>query len=358
MRQFGRQHYVGSLRAKQGEFDAVHSLTADVRERFTPLWELQPADATEDGDDPTADLDPIIDALPERIHNASLGLEGFLDCSLVHPSRRRSGGEHPVAWTCAAAAAAGTVLTPVVSLQSDADYLDAARTTSDDLHCDVAVRLAIPDLAQISEIVALVAALRLGYDTLHLIIDAEHVVESVAQILPTVLPPLVAPILALGPWKTVTLLSGSIPEDYSALGPGLSLLTRLEWPLWVAVGAAGVLTHRPSFGDYGIAHPVYRYMPWWMRGAAKIRYTGPNDFYIFRGQSLKYPKFGGFNQFRTLAAHLIADSVYRGAAYSSGDKYIDDCAANRVGTGNLQKWVEVGTNQHITYVARMVPTII
>ena len=357
MHTFDRQHYVGSLRTKQGEFDSISELTADVRVRFTPLWELQPSDATEEGEDPTKALDEVVDELPRKISEASNGLEGFLDCGLVEPGRRHSSGEHPVKWLCEQLKERGTLLTPVVTLQSDEDYVNAASHVHRTIDSDVAIRVVISELAQPSDTAALVNSLGLEYGNLHLIVDCEHLAQSVANLLPTLLPPLIAPILALGRWKTFTLLSGSIPEDYAGFSPGISLIPRLEWPLWIAVGAAGALAQRPSFGDYGIAHPIYRYMPWWMRGAAKIRYTGLNDYYLFRGQSLKVPRYGGYGQFRQLAAQVIAEPVYRGAAYSAGDKYIDDSANNRVGTGNLQKWVTVGTTQHATYVARMVTTI-
>jgi hypothetical protein len=108
MRTFDRQHYVGSLRTKQGEFDSVLELAEDVRSRFTPLWELQPSDATEEGEDPNQPLDDVIAELPEKISVASNGLEGFLDCSLVEPARRHSSGEHPLKWLCEQTAARGT----------------------------------------------------------------------------------------------------------------------------------------------------------------------------------------------------------------------------------------------------------
>jgi hypothetical protein len=129
MRRFDRRHYIASLRTKQGEFDAVFDLTPDVRDHTTVLWELQPSDATEEGEDPSRSLDDVVRGLPEKIAKASGGLEGFLDCGLVEPRRRHSSGTHPVAWICDRAATLGCLLTPVVTLQSDPDYVAAARTS-------------------------------------------------------------------------------------------------------------------------------------------------------------------------------------------------------------------------------------
>jgi hypothetical protein len=357
MQSFSHAHYVVSLRTKQGEFDAVERLTSDVKEHLTPLWEIQPTDATEEGDDPAASADSIVNPLPKKIHDASAGLEGFIDSRLLHPARRRSTGEHPLAWICEETAKLGTRLTPVVSLDSDVDCIAAANHVEAALGSDIAVRLGIDELGDLAGIRALVALLSTSFRSSHLIVDCEHIVPSAARLLPMVLPPLVNAILALGPWKTVTILTGSIPADFAGYAGTLHLVPRLEWPLWLSIVPPGTLSHRPAFGDYGISHPEYRFVPWYARGSAKIRYTGHDDYHIFIARGLRAARHGGYSQFHALAAQVVAHAVYRGAPYSTGDTYIDDCANTRVGTGNLTTWVMVGTNQHITYLARLVPTI-
>lgn len=360
MREFGHQTYVASLHSRQGEFDAVEGLADDIRAAAIPLWEILPADETEHGE-PTTALDPVISGLPNKIHQASKGLECFLDCALLDPSRRMKNGDHPIRWLCNELYQRGTPVTPAVAIDSDADYLSATRVVHAAHNSDIAIRLTISDLTEIVDITDLIKQLDVGYSSLHLIVDCKNLDAVAAPSLPGRLTSEINGVLALGPWKTLTILSGSIPEDYSAISPGLTLLPRLEWPLWLALVAIGVLTHRPAFGDYAIAHPVYSYVPWWMgaSSAAKIRYTGINDYHIFRGHSLKSAKYGKFSQFFGLAAAVVAHPVFRGAAYSVGDKRIADCAAKAagVGTGNLQTWVEVSVSQHVTFLARTVPTI-
>ena len=324
-----------------------------------PLWEVLASDATENGEPATA-LEPAIGTLPTKINDAANGLEGFVDCSLLEPTRRMNSGEHPIEWLCRESAAKGTSLTPIVCLDSDTDYVEAAKAAHAALGCDVGVRLTIADLSEISDIRDLITGIGLQHSSLHLVVDCEHLVYSVAQMLPIVLPPLINPVLSIGAWKTVTLLSGAIPEDYSSLPPDqLSLISRSEWPLWNALVTKGVLTRRPAFGDYAVAHAVYRFTPWWMgaSSAAKIRYTGLNDYHIFRGRSLKIPKYHKFAQFYNLAAQVVAHAVFRGAQYSAGDACIANCAVHNGGTGNLQTWVFAATNQHVTFVGRLVPTI-
>lgn len=358
MRAFGHQAYVVSLHSRQGEFDAVERLHADVREVTIPLWEILSADAMANGE-PATELEPAIGALSRKIHGASKGLEGFVDCGLLEPSRRMRNGEHPVTWLCRETQNEGTPLTPVVAVDSDADYVEAVKNVRATLGSDLGVRLTISDLGQIADVRNLITDLDIDFSALHLIVDCKSLDSSVAQILPTVLPPLINAVLKMGVWKSVTILSGAIPENYTAFSPGLTLLPRLEWSLWLALVPTGILQRRPTFGDYAIAHAVYSYTPPWMgiSSAAKIRYTGLSEYHIFRGRSLKPAKYGKFAQFFTLAAQVANHPVYRGPGYSAGDQRIADCAAQNVGTGNLQTWVEVGVSQHVTFLARTVPLI-
>ncbi|WP_422802525.1 beta family protein [Sulfitobacter pontiacus] len=49
--------------------------------------------------------------------------------------------------------------------------------------------------------------------------------------------------------------------------------------------------------------------------------------------------------------------AFRGATFSLGDKYIADCAAHAVGTGNSTTWKWVTINHHITIVADDLATL-
>lgn len=139
----------------------------------------------------------------------------------------------------------------------------------------------------------------------------------------------------------------------TGVGTGLSTITRAEW-----VAYKLLLSHAPAgralcFGDYAIAYPIYAPAPF--LGSASIRYTITDDWLIVRGRSLKGPVHGGFGQFQQLCGQLVANPAYSGPTFSWGDEYIDQCGRGQVGTGNLTTWRSVGTNHHITFVARHSP---
>lgn len=144
--------------------------------------------------------------------------------------------------------------------------------------------------------------------------------------------------------------ASSFPATLAAAGTGLSTIVRAEWLAYQVL-----LANRPggavvAFGDYAIAHPIYAPAPY--LGSASVRYTIDSDWLIARGRTLKGPVHGGFAQFQGLCTQLVTTPVFAGASFSWGDAYIDQCSRGQVSTGNLTTWRGVGTNHHLTFVAR------
>ncbi|HLZ43033.1 MAG TPA: hypothetical protein VKQ11_18845, partial [Candidatus Sulfotelmatobacter sp.] len=154
-------------------------------------------------------------------------------------------------------------------------------------------------------------------------------------------------------WRRLILVGASFPEDLSdvdAANP--TKLPRREWALW------RTLQKRPSalprrdmiFGDYAIANPVPRDLdPRVMLMSASIRYTTHTNWLILKGRNVRQY---GFEQYFDLCKELVDRPEYNGPDFSWGDLYISDCAAEVQGPGNATTWRKVGTNHHITLVAK------
>jgi hypothetical protein len=80
---------------------------------------------------------------------------------------------------------------------------------------------------------------------------------------------------------------------------------------------------------------------------AKLRYTVDDHWYIGRGQQVKAH---GFEQYRGMCETLVRQPYFMGAAYSDGDRIIQECADGIGTTGNLTVWATVATNHHLTKV--------
>ena len=77
---------------------------------------------------------------------------------------------------------------------------------------------------------------------------------------------------------------------------------------------------------------------------ASLRYTIDGAFLIVKGRNVRDYKYG---QYRTMCEEVINSVHYKGETFSTGDKYIYECALGTESTGQLTTWRWVGTNHHI-----------
>lgn len=154
----------------------------------------------------------------------------------------------------------------------------------------------------------------------------------------------------LASWRTVTIAGTAFPRDMGAFKrDSVSRVPRTEWKAWTLLQSKPLI-RRPQFADYAIQHPaLIDFDPKTMQISAAIRYTADQEWIIVKGRGLKTSKA---SQMHGLCAKLIQMPEYKGAHYSWGDKWIDDCANQRVSYGNATVWRRVGTGHHLTLAAR------
>lgn len=136
---------------------------------------------------------------------------------------------------------------------------------------------------------------------------------------------------------------------------GEAAIPRHEISLW-AILATERLPLTPIYSDYGVIHPDFSDLTLSTHINGKIRYTASQHLYVFRGHSLR--KLNKYEQYRTLAAKVIACEHYQGNSFSYGDRYIYDCATGYAGTGNPGTWVLVDQNHHISFVAQQMTRLV
>lgn len=161
-------------------------------------------------------------------------------------------------------------------------------------------------------------------------------------------------------WLSVSVVGGRMPESLSSEIPTGSEreLERTEFRLWTEIRERSP-RRMPLFGDYGVVHAKGLYIDRKEKisAAPTIKYTHGDHWTVLRGVSSKKGA-SGMEQFRDLADRLIRRTEYDGESFSWGDRYISDCAHGRTnGPGNLQKWVAVCTNHHLTHVRRQLASI-
>ena len=148
----------------------------------------------------------------------------------------------------------------------------------------------------------------------------------------------------------IVLGGSSIPKElprnnYSPHGTN----PRVFWQGYSDFITNNKLERLPVFADYSIVYPHEPEHLDFMNPNSKIRYSFDDQYLFVVGETIKEE---GHEQNHDLADKLINSGHFMGGSYSWGDKYIVDCAAKNVGCGNMETWIRVGHNHHITLAAR------
>src|ERR1700722_12661954 len=140
--------YVPLLKAKQGEFRALHYLTADVKAAITPLLEFPPLEGYGDLDaPPTPTVDTQLQRLPQKIKRAwNSGARLLLDLGLVDSDPALAAGEHPVSYVFGELRDLGLQAVPVTGIGRDEAYRAAVCEVAQTDGRGLCVRIVAEDL--------------------------------------------------------------------------------------------------------------------------------------------------------------------------------------------------------------------
>lgn len=116
------------------------------------------------------------------------------------------------------------------------------------------------------------------------------------------------------------------------------------------------MIERPIFADYSIVHPEEQKPMDYVNPNAKIRYT-ISDSYMFAVGYQVLTHTDGYGQYHDISAIIVNSPYFVGAHFSWGDKYLSDCAIRAQGCGNMETWVKVGHNHHITFVTHQLASL-
>lgn len=109
----------------------------------------------------------------------------------------------------------------------------------------------------------------------------------------------------------------------------------------------------PIFSDYSTSHPEEADPMPFVNPNAKIRYT-ISDSYMFAVGYQVNTHADGFKQYFSMSDTVVKSPYFLGSSYSWGDKYLEDCSNQMVTCGNMETWVRVGHNHHITFATKQI----
>ncbi len=349
--------YVPMLKGKEGEFAALEALEDDVRNHLMPLIEVPSVPYDYANDRPTKSLEEHISGVADRVRRCWPTGPLFLDLPWFGGDEQLSGGRVAYEAVLTDCERQGVQAVPVVSRTSSTEALAAIERYSRKSGLGGCIRLLVEDFEEEVDIDEEVDRLLGGFGaidigSIDLILDLEDLGPEAGRAV-LVARSVFSMIPKSDEWRRIILAASSFPEDLSEVDAAtFTTLPRREWELWTTLQRRPARLPRRDliFGDYGIAHPLPKELdPRIMRMSASIRYTTADNWLVVKGRNVRQY---GFDQYFDLCRALIARPEYCGSEFSWGDNYIAECAAENQGPGNATTWRKVGTNHHLTLVAR------
>jgi hypothetical protein len=356
---FGSNHYVPILKGRDGEYGALKQLSPSSKNRTTPVIELPPISWDFAQNVPGRTIDDHLKKVARKIENA-WGSDSnlFLDFLWIGENERMEDGRHPVDFTLDATRTRGLKLIPVVGLTRNEAYLQACASAVRQDRRGACIRIQREDFVDFSDLPLefrrILKILGTNQADTDVILDLRALTPETRQIDAKKTLALISQVPDLNRWRTFTLAATSFPESLIGLPPSdVSFIPREEWKLW-----REVVQKRPKripiFGDYGISHPEPSEVdPRIMRPSASIRYTAESYWIVPKARNLRDY---GYEQFHDVCRTLMKRPEFSGRRFSWGDEYIDECANEQVGTGNLTTWRKVGTSHHLKFSLRQLST--
>jgi hypothetical protein len=188
---------------------------------------------------------------------------------------------------------------------------------------------------------------RLGLDVaqIDLIVDLQYLDSCTPQLVEWTLKTFAA-LRPLGPFRSMTILSGSVPSMLEQTS--LWERPRFEEALWRGVVEGGGREIR--LGDYGVVHPGAGAL--FPSKHVNLKYTCA-DHWLFVRERMS-DQLGRGPTLQIVCRDLVQSGSFSGPQYSWGDGEIASAADGRGRSlGSTSKPVAIGTSHHLAYLASL-----
>lgn len=360
---FDQFHYVPLLKAKAGEMRAFQDLPDADRDFITPLLEVVPIPWDFDEDRPAKTLRRHLQTLvPQTLKSWGTERMFFVDLGNIAEDDVVNDGEFALQHVMDAYRTGGAQAIPVTGINRGANYQHQVSQVVRHDGRGVCIRVAVDEMGSPQRLWAYVSELldrlQLRADVVDLLLDFETIRSSQVGLLVSQAAIMVEALTTAASWRTVTLASGAFPDTLQNVGAdAIDLIARSDWAAWqsLVIGDGADLGRYPAFGDYGITGVAFSEVdPRVMKMSANLRYTADDVWVVLKGRNVRDH---GYDQFRRLCAALVRRAEFAGEDFSAGDRFIGGCARGELGPGSATTWRQVGTNHHLTLVARAQATL-
>ena len=347
--------YVPALRWRQGEYQALTRLAAEVKDRIVPLITIPDVEFDFEHGRLKKTVHEHVHPFVLRYHKKWGGRPAWVVLTASIAVGRMNGGEHVFDYVFDGLRSYGEMVIPALPLDADAATVAAVRRAAmrDGQGAGAIVRLEDLMAGGVeAKVVSLARRAGVFLAEADIVIDLRAPNFEPYGLFAAALWQTMGQLGDLARFRNIVLLSTAIPESFGMIAKGTDEVPRHDWLFYqVFLQQIPAEIRRPNYGDYTIVHPDFKALDMRMvKAAAKVIYTKSKSWGTRKGGAFRDDP----SQMRWHCAEIIRDShfEFRGGGYSYGDKYIEGCAASVESTSNLTRWKDVGINHHMTMVVR------
>ncbi|NYI71241.1 hypothetical protein GGQ54_001801 [Naumannella cuiyingiana] len=322
--------YVAVLKCKQGEMQAIRETSPT---HFVPLVE-------------------VIDTSKwNQLARAWSHQNGVV---WVHPLAR--GERAPIEWASDVEALFGNLraravsAVPVVTVEENIETYSAIHSVVAQDRRGIVLRLDCEEIleedsfaltSRIGEVLSLCGQ---SVQDCDLVVDA-GLVEGGVAVCSTAVYTALSAVPEIGDWRSVVVAFSGFPAVVGDIihTSTVGLIPRTDAAAFGHLRARW-MARELAFADYGVGVPQYSDVSW--SPVPNIRYTLDTEWAIHRAATRRDPS----PQYVQLATDVVAATYYRGASFSSGDRYLSDVASRAAGPGNAASYLRMAMSHHFAVV--------
>jgi hypothetical protein len=338
------------LHDKMAEMHALASLPEHRRSSMRPIVQIRNPTRPEKASDSWSPVGALMNAVHDPNHGI-LGCWGTdvpiaIDLRLL---RLREFDRLPVANLFDYCAELGVRAVPVVSRGMEPELRQAVAQATRRLGHGACIRLIDDELGVgTTGIRGLLSELDVTRDMIDLVLDMGNLPTSSTFVLGGLAAMYLRKFNPIDEWRSVSIAAASFPEKLSEhVGHNsFDLVPRAEQKLWSVVTQEMTDLVRPDFSDYGI---VCSGLPPGHRGAANLRFSTGDSWYILRGEN---PDDAGSSDYLRLATLLRDSEMWISDDHCAGCSFTaEQITSQRL--GNSTQWREAGFAHHFETVSEV-----
>lgn len=345
--------YMPQLKWKLGERWALKSARSARSGRVLPAFKIPPAGGFDPEQQRVLTTVEYLHSFGRQLADCWDRRLALIDAELLDDQRHSEAvADHPLTALLERARLAGANAAPIFGLGNSAEYHRAVKRYADrNASAPACLRINLEQLESIPNAAFLVEFVsQLGFtpSSVILLLDGGPLDIPDAEDFSHLLSGQVARLITANTWARVFWSATSFPEK-PRLKTGMDgHFPRADWNLYRTMLAnRAEFPVIPMFSDYALEYPS-AYGPFKGAATAHLRYSSPENYYIFKGPSVRAEE--GYKAIFDVARRLVASDVFSSADFSTGDAFIAQLACGTGRTGGAPTWRWYATDHHITLV--------